>query len=77
MPRVTLKLQEAAFVLSFEEFGDCAPGDVLRLVQIGRVTRAQVYQTATYLGFRWNGKRWHRRLPHWLKTIERGSNGDD
>jgi len=77
MARVTLKLKQAAFVLSMEEFGDCGPGDILRLVRAGKVSREQVYQAAECFGFRWDGKRWRRRLPRWLEKIERVSNGDD
>lgn len=77
MARVTLKLKEAAFVLSFEEYGDCSPGDILRLVQAGKVSREQVYRAAECFGLRWDGKRWRRRLPRWLENIERVSDGDD
>ncbi|MCK9598086.1 MAG: hypothetical protein M0R06_03530 [Sphaerochaeta sp.] len=77
MARVTLKLKEAAFVLSFEEYGDCGPGDILRLVQAGKVSREQVYRAAESFGFRWDGKRWRRRFPQWLKNIERVCDGDD
>jgi len=64
--RVTQKLKEAAWILSDEQFGDCATDDILQVVRKGKVTRAQIYKTVKSFGYRWDGTRWKMAYPSWL-----------